>query len=83
MLFAERYSDDGDIEQHPKENVGEPNPYATDEKPQHIHKQVQATMTILFLNNRWAERPQFEHTYFNSLQSERYANDGHQQCKSC
>lgn len=83
MLFAERYSDDGDIEQHTKENVGEPYPYTTDEKPQHIHKQVQASMTVFFLNNRRAERPQFKHTDLDGLQSERYADDGHHHCQSC
>lgn len=83
MLLTERYADDGDIEQHTEKDMREPYPNTTEEKPQHIHKEVQTTVTILFIHNDRTERPQREYTQFDSLKAERYTDNRYHQGQAC
>ena len=82
MHLSPRNANDGDAEQQAVEDVGETDPDASNEEPQHIHEHTQtARLRLLPLHLR-AERPDGQHSQFHALQAERDADDGYHQNQS-
>ena len=82
MHLAPGDADDGDAEQQAVEDVGEKDPDAAHEEPQHIHEHAQtARLRLLPLYLR-AERPNGQHAQLHTLQTERDADDGYHQNQS-
>ena len=76
-------ADDGDAEQQAVEDMGETDPDAAHEEPQHIHEHAQtARLRLLPLHLR-AERPDGQHAQLHALQAEWDADDGYHQYQSC
>ena len=76
-------TDDGDAEQQAVEEVGETDPNASNEEPQHIHEHAQtARLRLLPLYFR-AEGPNSQYAQLHTLQAERDTDDGNHQDQSC
>ena len=83
MHLSPGEADDGDAEQQAVEDVGETDPNASNEEPQHIHKYAQAARLWLLPFHLWAERPDGQYAQLHTLQAKRDADDGYHQNKSC
>ena len=71
-----RDADNGDVEQTPKEDMGEEDVKTTDEKPDDIHQGVETAATSGdFLHVR-PERPESQHAQLEGLQPPRNADNG-------
>ena len=70
-------------EQQAVEEVGETDPDAAHEEPQHVHKHAQTARLRLFPLHLRAERPDGQHAQLHALQAERNADDGYHQNQSC
>ena len=75
MLHAEGDSDDGDAEDYPEKEMRQKYPYSPDEEPDDIHEEGKTTATLRDVNNLTAERPEGEHSEFQSLYPKRYSDD--------
>ena len=76
-------ADDGDAEQQAVEDVGETDPDAANEEPQHVHEHAQtAGLRLLPLHLR-TERPDGQYAQLHALQTKRDADDGYHQYQSC
>ena len=82
MHLPEGDANDGDAENEAVENMGEPNPDATHEEPQHIHEYAQTAWLRWFPLHLCTERPDGQHTKFHALQAEWNADDSYHQNKS-
>ena len=76
-------ADDGDAEQQAVENVGEANPDASYEEPQHVHEHAQTARLRWFPLHLRAEGPDGQHAQLHTLQAEWDADDGYHQHQSC
>ena len=76
-------ADDSDAEKQAVEDVGKANPDAANEEPQHIHENAQTAWLRLPPFHFCTERPDGQHTQFQTLQAEGDADDGYHQYKSC
>jgi hypothetical protein len=65
------------------EDVGEPYPNASDEEPEHIHEHVQTARLWYLSFDVGTKRPNGQHTQFETLQSERDADNRNHQYQSC
>ena len=83
MHLSEWDANDGDAEYETVEDVGEPYPDAANEEPQHIHEDAQTAWLRWFPFHFRAGRPDGQHTQFQTLQAEGYADDGDHQYQSC
>ena len=82
MHLSKGDANDGDAENEAVENMGEPDPDAAHEEPQHVHEYAQtAGLRWLPLYFR-AERPDGQHTQLHALQTEWDADDGYHQHQS-
>ena len=79
MHLSEGYANDGDAENEAVENMGEPDPNAAHEEPQHIHEYAQTTWLWWLPLHFRAERPDGQHTQLHALQTEGDADDGYHQ----
>lgn len=67
VLFAEWYADNRDAQQNAQSNMVEAGAYATEKKPDDIHRYTYApSRTAAFLHLR-AERPKAQNAQFESL----------------
>ena len=64
-------------------SVGETDPDASNEEPQHIHEHAQTTGLWWFPLHLRAKRPDGQHAQLHALQTERDADDGYHQNQSC
>lgn len=76
-------ADDGDAEKKAVEDVGETDPDAANEKPQHIHKYAHTTRLRHLPLHLRAERPDGQYAQLHALQAERDADDGYHHNQSC
>ena len=76
MHLSEWDADDGDTEYEAVEDVGEPYPDAANEEPQHIHENAQTAWLRLPPFHFCTERPDGQHTQFQTLQAEGDADEG-------
>ena len=83
MHLSPRNANDGDAEQQAVEDVGETDPNASNEEPQHIHEDAQTAWLWWFPFHFRAERPDGQHTQFQALQAKGDADDGYHQYQSC
>ena len=79
MHLSPRDADDCDAEKQAVEYVGETNPDATNEEPQHIHEYAQTTRLRRLPLHLRAERPDVQYAQLHALQAERDADDGYHQ----
>ena len=79
MHLSKGYTDDGDAEYEAVKYMGEPDPDAAHEEPQHIHEYAQtAGLRWLPLHLR-AERPDGQHTKLHALQTKGNADNSNHQ----
>ena len=71
MLSAERNTNNRDAQQQPEKQVSQADPEASDEDPDHVHDQAQATARIAVVRHSAAERPKSQHPQLQCLQPER------------
>lgn len=71
MLSAERNTNNRDAQQQPEKQVSQADPEASDEDPDHVHDQAQATARIAVVRHPAAERPKSQHPQLQCLQPER------------
>ena len=83
MHLSPGNADDGDTEQQAVEDVGETDPDAANEKPQHIHEHAQTTRLRLLPLHLRAEGSNSQHAQLHALQTERDADDSYHQHQSC
>lgn len=70
MLSAERNTNNRDAQQQPEKQVSQADPEASDEDPDHVHDQAQATARIAVVRHPAAERPKSQHPQLQCLQPE-------------
>ena len=75
VLLAKWDADDGDVKQCAKEPVSEGNPDAAHEKPDDVHRSIEAPAGG-FTHDPRSEGPQAEDTEFERLEPEGDADDG-------
>ncbi len=83
MLPGKGQSDDGNGQEHPESQMGQADPYSSDDDPEDVHKQVEATRRGFAVTDLLPEGPQCKHPQFNGLQPERNANDRDNQHNTC
>ena len=79
MHLSEWYANDGDAENEAVENMGEPDPDAAHEEPQHIHEYAQTAGLRWLPLHLCAERPDGKHTQFYTLYAKWDADNGYHQ----
>ncbi len=82
MHVAEGDADDGDVEEEPEAEMGQTNPEAADEEPQHVHEEVQTACLLRLMLDMGAEGPEGEYAQLDGLQAEGDADDGDEQEQS-
>ena len=83
MHLSKRDANDGDAKYETVEDVGEPYPDAANDEPQDIHEDAQTAWLRWLPFHFRAERPDGQHTQFQTLQAEGDADDGYHQYHSC
>lgn len=72
---AERDADNRDTEDYPEKEMGQEYPYSSDEEPDDIHEEGEATATLWDVYHLTAERPEGQHSEFQGLYPERNSDD--------
>lgn len=75
MLHAEGYADDRDAQQEPEAQVRKADPDASDEDPDDVHDERQASPAVALVHDTATEGPQRQYRQFQGLQPEGYADD--------
>ena len=75
MLPTERDSDNRNTQQHPENQMGESDPYPSENQPQKVHDGRQAPRALFGHNRTLSEREQRQHAQFKSLNPERNPHD--------
>lgn len=79
VLLAEGDADDGDVEQHPEEEVRQHDADAAEEEPQNVHQGVEASRFAFRFLDLFTEWPQSQHAQLEYLHAEGDADDGYTQ----
>ena len=76
MLFAKRNADDRHAQQKTEDDVTDPCPQTTENEPEQIERNADATWRTIGLLDLGTERPQAEQADLKRLQRNRNADDG-------